>query len=454
MDNVDNRAGQVTELTSLLATYAEPAVLLDPQYCILGANEAYHRVYGDGGDSLIGRRCYQVSHGYSVPCDQAGENCPLLHSYRTHEPRRVLHLHHTPRGVEHVDVQIYPIENQRGDVAYFLELLRPTRFASTEATGSGLVGRSAAFNTMVELIHRVAPSDVSALLVGESGTGKELVAKALHAASARAAQDFVAVDCSGLTETLFESELFGHRKGAFTGALSNRIGLVEAAEGGTLFLDEIGDVPLHLQVKLLRLLETGAYRRVGSAELREADFRLVCATHRDLELMVRQGRFREDLYYRISAFPIELPSLQQRCDDIPLLVEALLKRISPQKAFTLEPPALDCLKRYRFPGNVRELRNMLERATMLADGDVIAPGHLPERCRESLEPAGPAPIPDQIVPLRAMEQRYLQWARGCFEGDNKALAKALQISERTLYRKMRGARAKTVIGSRQIKPVL
>jgi transcriptional regulator with GAF, ATPase, and Fis domain len=181
---------------------------------------------------------------------------------------------------------------------------------------------------MMELVARVAPSDASVLLQGESGTGKELVANAIHQLSPRAKQPFVAVDCSGLPETLFESALFGHERGAFTGATTRTTGLVEAASGGTLFLDELGDIPLSIQVKLLRLLETGTYRRVGSPELRKAEVRTISATHRPLTDMVSQGLFRQDLFYRLNIFPIHLPPLRQRGDDVLLLAETLLDRVA------------------------------------------------------------------------------------------------------------------------------
>jgi transcriptional regulator with GAF, ATPase, and Fis domain len=193
--------------------------------------------------------------------------------------------------------------------------------------------------------------------LGESGTGKELVARAVHEASSRANRPLVPVDCSSLPENLFESELFGHERGAFTGANTARGGLVEAASGGTLFLDEVGDIPLTMQVKLLRLLETGTYRRVGSTEQRHADIRVVSATHRDLDQMVAQGRFREDLYYRLSTFPIHLPALRERADDIALLAVALLTRVAPKRKLVLSDSALQLLQAQNYPGNVRELRN-------------------------------------------------------------------------------------------------
>jgi transcriptional regulator with PAS, ATPase and Fis domain len=332
-----------------------------------------------------------------------------------------------------VDVELTPIVGASGQIEYFVERMMTVREASSFPAEKGLVGKSPAFNRMLELVRRVAPSNTAALLLGESGTGKELVAQAIHQQSGREHEAFVVVECSGLTETLFESELFGYEKGAFTGANQRKIGLVESASGGTLFLDEVGDIPLSLQVKLLRLLETGTFRRVGGVETLRADFRLIAATHRDLKAMVERGAFRRDLYYRLSVFPIFLPALRDRRDDIALLAETLLTRLAPGRAYSLSAEARAQLQAYDFPGNIRELRNILERAILMADGDTLLAEHLPpELAGEAV-----AGIPDMdIVPLEMAELRYLQWALARHNGDRKSLAAQLGISERTLYRKL------------------
>lgn len=233
-------------------------------------------------------------------------------------------------------------------------------------------------------------------------------------------------------------ELFGHEKGAFTGAHVRKAGLVAAARGGTLFLDEIGDIPLSLQVKLLRLLETGTYRRVGSAEPEQADFRLICATHQPLKTMMEEGAFRKDLYYRVNTFPIRVPALRERKEDLPLLVEALLRRLGLHSKLSLSEDALECLRSYDFPGNIRELRNILERASLMADGSTILGSHLPEECRCGGQ-AVPEPDPraDDVVPLDEIERRYLRRVVARFPGDKRQLANMLGVSERTLYRKIR-----------------
>jgi DNA-binding NtrC family response regulator len=426
-----------TEITGVLDIIDAPAVALSLDYRILAANRAYREAYGDG-QPLYDRTCYEVSHKIDVPCDRAGESCPLAHCISTGAAKRVLHLHQTTRGEEHVDVETHPVRDQDGEIAYVVEILRETRTASSRTDAFRMVGRSAPFTRMLNLLNRVAPAETAVLLQGESGTGKELVARAIHDGSARAERPFVVVECSGLTESLFESELFGHERGAFTGAYARKVGLVESADRGTLFLDEIGDVPLSLQVKLLRLLETGTYRRVGSVEPRQSNFRLITATHRDLNAMVGEGRFRRDLFYRISTFPIPLPALRERVDDIPLLADSLLRRLSPARRVTLADETLALLRAYRFPGNIRELLNLLERALLLADGNEILPRHLPAViCDESPLPVAAAMASnDAILPLDEVERRYLQAAVSGFAGDRDELAEKLGISRRTLYRKL------------------
>ena len=365
------------ELVSFLDGMPEPRIVMDADYRIVAANTAYVRDFG-GGQPIRGRTCYEVSHHFSVPCDQAGESCPLKQSLEARSPQRVLHLHHTPRGEEHVDVETTPIFDEAGQVIYFVETMRVVRQASSRPAAQGLVGRSPAFVGMLQKVLRVADSAAAVLLLGETGTGKELVARAIHEASARNGQPFVAVDCAGMTENLFESELFGYEKGAFTGAQFRKQGLVEAASGGTLFLDEIGELPLVLQVKLLRLLETGTYRRVGGLDWLPADFRLVAATHRDLRAMVQAETFRRDLYYRINTFPLHTPALHERAEDIPLLAASLLERVDRRPGRRLTSEALAWLTTRRYAGNIRELRNLIERATLLADGDLIDLPHLME----------------------------------------------------------------------------
>lgn len=419
------------ELVSFIESLNEPHILCDRNYRILAANEAY-RVKWVGQREVVGRTCYEVSHRYSVPCDQAGESCPLQRSLRSGQRERIVHLHHTHLGEQFENIELTPIRDDSGEIAYYIEKLDPLPVQRSEEHARGLLGRSPAFLAMMEMVARVAPSDAAVLLQGESGTGKELVANAIHQLSRRAAKPFVAVDCSGLAETLFESELFGHERGAFTGAVTRKVGLVEAAAGGTLFIDEVGDIPLTIQVKLLRLLETGTFRRVGSTEVLKADIRVVSATHRPLSDMVADGRFRQDLFYRLNIFPIYLPALRDRQEDILLLAEGLLARLVAGRNLRFSRDAVAWLRAYAFPGNVRELRNLLERACLLCDGDEIDLRHLP-----SADEHGLAQVqggrPERPV---LNDQSLLEYSRS-FTGNRKDLARQLGLSERTLYRRLK-----------------
>jgi two-component system response regulator HydG len=418
------------ELLALLESLPEPRILVDPDYRILSANAAYKHTFGNPV-SILGRTCYEISHHYDQPCDQCGESCPRQTATKTRKASRVLHLHHTPRGQEYVDVELVPIHDSAGRLTYFVETMRFLQETGGKPGALGMVGHSAAFTRMLGLINRVAPAMTPVLLLGESGTGKELAAQAVHDLSPRREKPFVPVDCSGMTESLFESELFGYEKGAFTGAGQRKTGLVEAAAGGTLFLDELGDIPLHLQVKLLRLLETGTFRRVGGVEILRADFRVVAATHRDLVTMVEAGEFRRDLYYRLATFPIHLPALRERREDLPLLVEHLLARLAPERPLRLDAASMQRLRDYPFPGNIRELRNLLERAMLMADGDLLSFADDMEVCCTTV-----ARRETPILPLDQAERRYVRDALQQLGGDRKELARRLGISERTLYRKL------------------
>lgn len=432
------------ELISYLEELSEPHILFDHEYRIIAANSAYRRQFSQQ-TSVIGRTCYEVSHHFNAPCDQSGEVCPLAQARLSGHRERVLHVHHTPEGESYVNIDLVPILDSHGEQTYFVEKMEPLRVKQGQSRQT-IIGRSPAFLQALEMVSRVGPSSASVLLQGESGTGKELFARALHEASSRANAPLVVVECASLTETLFESELFGHDRGAFTGANVAKAGLVESASGGTLFLDEIGDIPLPMQVKLLRLLESGTYRRVGSTELRSTDVRIVSATHRDLKAMVANGMFREDLYYRLSTFPIQLPALRQRADDIPLLAVALLARVAPQRQMRLSEPALACLGSYAFPGNVRELRNILERAALLSDGLEIDRMHV-ERSFSTAATAATtdgsklaAREPVSARPgksLKEIERQELRTQLQNHQGSRAELAARLGISERSLYRKLR-----------------
>src|SRR5271168_4348274 len=244
-------------------------------------------------------------------------------------------------------------------------------------------GTSRPMRDVHRLIEQVAPFDTNVLILGESGTGKEMLARHVHELSGRAGHPFVPVNCGAIPADLLESELFGHEKGAFTGALSTRVGRFEFAEGGTLFLDEIGDMSLQMQVKLLRVLQERSFERLGSNRTIHCNVRIIAATHRDLDAAIIAGRFREDLYYRLNVFPLQMPPLCERLDDLPMLIEHLVQRQgqSAGKHIQLDPAAMNCLARNRWPGNVRELANLLERLAILYPDQMIGAADLPERYR-------------------------------------------------------------------------
>ncbi len=300
-----------------------------------------------------------------------------------------------------------------------------------------LVGSGSEMQRVRELIAKVAPTNSTVLVRGETGTGKELVARALHEQSLRADQPFVAVNCGALPESLIESELFGHRKGAFTGADEHRVGLFEVADGGTLFLDEIGELPKAMQAKLLRVLESGEIRRVGDNESFRVDVRVICATHRNLQEMVENGDFREDLMFRINTFEIWLPPLRSRLDDIEQLAKHLYCRFRPSakpddELFSAE--ALETLQAHVWPGNVRELANVIEHATILCDRPPITPDHLPQnfgsnRLRKQLRTLGP-------TTLRELEMQAIYEAIERHGGNKAAAAEELGVSLKTLYNRL------------------
>ncbi|QDU64878.1 Transcriptional regulatory protein ZraR [Planctomycetes bacterium Pan216] len=300
-----------------------------------------------------------------------------------------------------------------------------------------LVGGSKPMQRVADIIAKVAPTDSTVLVLGETGTGKEVVARTLHEQSQRSSMPFVPVNCGALPEHLVESELFGHRKGAFTGADQNRKGLFEVANGGTLFLDEVGELPKSMQAKLLRFLESGEVRRVGENEPFRVDVRVLCATNRGLRDMVADDDFREDLYFRINTFEIELPGLRERPDDIATLAEHLLMRAAKGKDISglLTPEAIDALKTYTWPGNVRELANVMEYAYIVSGGEPIGPDHLPGHLRGAASNSIFPPA-SQTLSLHELEMQYIVRVLDQNEGNKPETAKQLGISLKTLYNKL------------------
>jgi len=307
---------------------------------------------------------------------------------------------------------------------------------------SGLIGRSRKMVELYKEIARVAPSRSTVLIVGESGVGKELVARSIHSHSPRSNRAVVAVNCGALAETLLESELFGHVKGSFTGAIADKRGLFEEADGGTIFLDEIGETSPALQVKLLRALQDGEIRRVGSARPMRVDTRVIAATNRDLATEVKEGRFREDLFYRLSVVTLNVPALRDRRDDIPLLATHFLRRAcqSVGKQVVLSDGALAALSGYHWPGNVRELENTIEHLVLYSRGEVITEDDLPEKFNAVIPARATRPdsriveMFQDLPSLEELEHRYLSYVLSMVGGNRTRAAEILKIDRRTLYR--------------------
>ncbi len=443
------------ELHSLIETHALPFVVIDSEYRILAVNRAYELTFGITAKDVIGKSCYEVSHNSDVPCSEAGENCPHSNLYSTGKPTTCLHNHYDINGrMCQVRVHAYPLRGGNGELymGELIEAINPPD--ERRKNGKRMVGKSRPFMACIDQLKVAAGAEAPVLLQGETGTGKEIAAKHIHLHSARRDQPFLTVDCTVLTESLFEAEVFGHARGAFTGSVGERIGLFEQANGGTLFLDEVGELPLSQQAKLLRALDTGHFRRVGGRRLRNSDVRIICATNRHLWEGVKAGQFREDLYYRIACLTIRMPPLRERLDDIDVLVMSLLERIceTMKKQLTLQPEAITCLRQYDYPGNIRELRNILFVAASHShsntiDAELIA-GVLDEHAenrqrkasgteRQSRAEADSAAGPAAAPTLKDIEARHIAELLQKHNYSRKQVAAALGVSERTLYRKLK-----------------
>ncbi|HQS98847.1 MAG: Fis family transcriptional regulator [Hydrogenophilales bacterium 16-64-46] len=432
---------------SLVDAHPEPFALIDRDYTIVACNQHYAEAYTRLVPAdIVGMKCHEVSHKSASTCEINGEECPLHRVFETEHAVQVIHRHmdrdHKP---EYVAVHGSPVYDDHGRILYMGEGMRSiTQEQELAFDEQKMVGCCPSFMRVIDNLCLVAESDSPALIHGETGTGKEMAAQLLHRKSPRAKGPFITVDSTSFTEDLLVNELFGHEPGAFTGCIGAKKGLVELADQGTLFMDEIGEIPLSLQAKLLRVLETGTFRRLGGTEERRVDFRFICATHRDLRAMVERGDFRADLYYRINVMQIELPPLRHRKDDIPHLVAHFLSRRMLGKLTTpISEEAMALLYRYPFPGNMRELKNIVERAALLARGGAIQPEHLPEEIRraeaieQKLRTADLDALghhchhDDDIAPatLRATLAR--------FNGNRRKTAAFLKMSERTLYRRLK-----------------
>ncbi|MGB5276404.1 MAG: sigma 54-interacting transcriptional regulator [Gammaproteobacteria bacterium] len=444
----DNGATPI-ELQSIIDAHDNAFVVIDENYTIVAANRAYSDAYGVDPAEIVGRKCHEVSHHLDSPCHLNGEDCPHKKVFETGQPHQVLHIHFDQnKQAEHVRIKGSPIRGADGRL-YLGESVFPIATAHELCCDEQhMLGSSPAFMACIEEISNAAKSDAPILLNGESGVGKEMAAEFTHNKSTRSGKAFVSIDCSAITESMFEIELFGYEPGAYNGSVDGRNGLIEDANGGTLFLNEIGDIPLSIQSRLLRVLESGKFRHLGGHEDVSADIRVVCATHNNLRKMVEENTFRADLYYRIAGISITIPPLRERRADIPALVEALIKRLTTRNNIQckITQDSLDILHRYDYPGNIRELQNILQKAAALSTNGIITADLLE---LDEFADVNQNPLADRrnysrngedTYGKRSMSELESEHIRSLlmqFNGHRSKVAEILKISERTLYRKLK-----------------
>ena len=451
---MDTRVSHVN-LQSMIDTHERPFVLIDQDFRIVAVNHAYEQAYGLPREQMVGQMCYQVSHHNSRPCFENGEDCPHQSIYSQGENSSCMHIHYDGQGKAHrVRISAYSVQGENGEM-YMGEAIQELGEPDVRKTSQlRMVGESAEFKSLIEQLKLAAASHAPVLLQGETGTGKDLAANFIHEHSSRGAKPFLTLDCTVLTEGLFEAEVYGYERGAFTGSVGEKKGLLEVVDGGTVFLDEIGEIPLHLQAKLLRVLETGEFRRLGGHKTIHMNARIICATNRELGADIRARKFREDLYYRIACLHIRVPPLRDRLADIPCLTEALLDRIEEQTGtrYQFNAEAIGVLQRYNFPGNVRELRNIITGAAAQCGRGTVAAQEVAtaiRRMESTRQHRGvPAGIPisgkGYCSSLSAGESTLGEIESGHisrllieYEGNRRRVAAALGICERTLYRKLK-----------------
>lgn len=426
---------------AVLNTVSDAITVIDKGLTVVFQNEPVRRLYGD----KVGETCYEAYRGRQEPC----EDCMVLDVIKDGNPRKALRDIRLPNGnVLWMEVFAGPYRDGEGRLVGAVEVHRNVteqmRLSETCATLRREIERQAQFHNIVtqskrmkavfRLVERVAATTSSVLITGESGTGKELIARAIVFNSDRKDKPYVTVNCGAIPENLIESELFGHVRGAFTGAVRDHPGVLEAADGGTAFLDEVGELPAAAQVKLLRFLQEGESRRVGDTKVRKLDVRIIAATNRDLEGAVRDGTFREDLFFRLNVIPIALPPLRDRKEDIPPLAAHLLQRLCDahsRNVTGLSPDALKAFMNYDWPGNVREMENAIEYALHLTDeGSPIRPGQLPPKLLAEPEASW---SPGHCVSIEEYAKRAILALQA--DHSEERIAEVLGISRKNLWEK-------------------
>lgn len=424
------------QLQSMLDSHSNPFVLIDENYTIVAANKAYCDAYKTTDDKVVGRKCHKVSHHFDTPCFMNNEDCPLTTAMETNKVNEVLHIHFDQDNQpEHVRIKGHPIMGADGRRYVGEEVIRLAKASELDCEEQTIIGKSSAFRECIEGVTRAAESDANVLLTGESGVGKSLVAEYIHNRSSRQARSFTVVDCSSISESIFESELFGHERGAFAGAVGRRRGLMDEADGGTLFLDEVGDLSLPIQGRLLNAIETGKYRRVGGREYLKSNVRLIASTHYNLQVKIANNTFRSDFYYRLAGISHRIPALRERHEDIPDLANALLVRMSDPKAYRchINDDAMTLLTQHAYPGNIRELMNILQRAVSLSTDGHIRTSHIEF---DEVPAAGKPAAGMQGQSIKQMEAERISELLALHRGHRRTVADELGISERTLYRKL------------------
>jgi transcriptional regulator with PAS, ATPase and Fis domain len=435
------RSADNDSLKALLELHEEPVVLIDDQYTIVAANRAYSESYSATPAQMVGNKCHRISHRSDVPCHERGEDCPVKRVMATGKPVDTLHIHFNGNAEpERVRVRGFPIQHQgRRLLAEKIQKLDVTagEHGATRAMQQ-MVGSSSAFLNLLKRLVQVSAMPGSVLIQGESGVGKELAARFVHEHSTNPTGPLVVVDCTAIPATMFEAELFGHESGAIPNTSEARDGLFQSANGGTLFLDEVGELPLNLQSKLLRAIDSGEVRRLGSSTAQTVNVRIVAATNKNLQEMVSRKTFRLDLYFRLATHELTVPPVRERRDDIRALAESMIARIGHVPTPTIQHSAIELLQRLDLPGNVRELGNLIERALVfgadIGPASIRAALNAVKRDSVATKTSDSSPAGTDIASNRAY---LLAQSLHRHSGNRARTAAELGVSERTVYRWMK-----------------
>ncbi len=432
-------------LEPLLDSIADGVFSVDLDWRITYFNRAAEQITGVPREEALGQICCEI-----FKADICERECALRQTLKTGEPiiDKQIYIINTDGDQVPVSISTAILKNESGEIIGGVETFRDLsrietlrRELNRSFTYGDIVTRNTEMRKLCDLISEIAESDITVLITGESGTGKELFARAIHNVSSRKAEPFIAVNCGALPETLLESELFGYKKGAFTGATRDKPGRFALAGKGSLFLDEIGELPPGIQVKLLRVLEERVYEPLGSVKTERTDARIITATNRNLETLAAEGKFREDLLFRINVITLHIPPLRDRVEDIPVLCDHFIEKfnlLQNKHIQGISREALAILLNYTFPGNVRELRNFIQRAFVLTHSGYIQPEHLPPQVLRSADSRENAfPVPDSDKTVSNMEKQLIMQALRAHRGNRRKAAEQLGMHRATLYRKMK-----------------